>query len=127
MTRKSGWYLMLGLVLSTACCSSAERDQIGGIPAGSRSRALQVEAQQTLRQIYTMQQTYYSVHKQFGADFTSLGMKIPSSARYRYQLTARGSSWNCSATANIDQDATVDTWVVDQSGRITCATNDVTS
>jgi hypothetical protein len=119
--------LIAGLALATAGCTAEKQDEIGAIPASSRAKALQVEAQQMLRQIYSMQQTYYAINKQYGADFASLGIEIPPTARYRYQLTARGSSWNCNATANIDQDATIDTWIVDQSGRVTCATNDAVS
>lgn len=115
------------VALAMAGCTSEKRDEIGGIPASSRSKALQVEAQQTLRQIFTLQQSYYATNKQYGADFTSLGIEIAPTARYRYQLTARGSAFSCSATANIDTDATIDTWVVDQSGRVTCATNDAVS
>lgn len=111
-------------MLSVGGCTADKRDEIGAIPASSRAKALQVEAQQMLRQIYAMQQTYYAVNKQYGADFSAIGVEIPVSARYRYQLTARGAAWSCAATANIDADATVDTWVVDQSGRVTCATDD---
>ena len=127
MQRSNSLGFVIGLTLAIVGCGAETRDEIGGIPAGSRSKALQVEAQQMLRQIYAMQQTYYTVHKQYGADFASLGIEIPGSVRYRYQLTARGTSWSCNATANIDQDATIDSWVVDQSGRVTCATNDAVS
>ena len=127
MTGQAKRFLILAIALTLIGCTSEKRDEIGGIPAASRAKALQVEAQQMLRQIYTMQQTYHAMNKQYGADFASLGIEIPPTARYRYQLTARGSSWSCNATANIDADATIDTWIVDQSGRVTCATNDAVS
>jgi hypothetical protein len=118
---------MLLITLAVGGCTSTDRDRIGEIPAQSEAKAYQVEAQQLLRQIYSMQETYFAANRQYGTDLATIGVAIPRNAHYRYQLTARGSSWSCSATANLDQDATVDTWVVDQSGRITCSSDDAVS
>jgi len=119
--------LLLAVAVVLGACSSEERDQIGSIPSQTQVKAYQVEAQQLLRQIYNMQETYYAAHREYGSDFESIGVSIPRSAHYRFELTARGTTWSCRALANLDQDDTMDTWVVDQSGRITCATDDATS
>jgi hypothetical protein len=113
--------------LTVGGCTSQEQGQIAAIPAQSQAKAYQVEAQQLLQQIFAMQQTYYASNRAYGSEFESIGIAIPGNAHYRFQLTARGTSWSCSATANLDLDATIDTWVVDQSGRITSATNDAVS
>lgn len=108
-------------------CTAQEREDIAAIPSAAQTRAEQVEAQQMLQQIFKLQQAYFAMHKEYGADLGALGVAVPPRSRYQYALAATATSWNCSATANLDHDATVDRWVIDQSGRIACATDDATS
>ncbi|MFQ5607045.1 MAG: hypothetical protein ACE5GA_03790 [Candidatus Zixiibacteriota bacterium] len=119
--------LALALVILAGSCSKERQEQIGGAPSRAKVKAAQVEAQQLLRQISAMQRTYYRTFKRYSSDLNEIGVTLPSNAAYRYDLRASGSSWSCTATANLDNDATVDRWVVDQGGRISCATNDATS
>lgn len=108
-------------------CSKQEQERIGAIPAQSEVKAEQVEAQLMLQQVYTMQEMYYATHMQYGASLSAIGVAVPSSARYRYSLSSTGSTWRCQATANLDQDPTVDSWIVDQSGGVACTTDDATT
>jgi hypothetical protein len=122
--------ILITSLLLTACgvgCNKQDRERIGAIPAQSEVRAEQVEAQQLLQQVYAMQEMYYTTHQQYGASLGDIGVAVPRNARYRYDLSATGSAWRCQATANLDLDATIDSWVVDQAGGVTCTTDDATS
>jgi prepilin-type N-terminal cleavage/methylation domain-containing protein len=98
----------------------------------------QSEAKQMLKQIYTMQhsyrmgavpQSYGDNGLSFGAGvaglFPQIGVEIQASARYTYTIVANATSFTATATANLDDDATVDTWTVDQLGTLLCTINDV--
>ncbi len=115
------------LALLGGACSQQERERIGAIPSQSESQAKQVEAQQLLRQIHAMQQAYYSANMQYGTDLGTIGVTLPTNSRYSYSLSSAGATWNCRATANLDLDPTIDTWVVDQAGGVICTANDATS
>jgi hypothetical protein len=47
-------------------------------------------------------------------------------ARYSYRITADAFSFTATASANIDDDATVDTWTIDQDGNLVNTSDDVT-
>jgi hypothetical protein len=49
------------------------------------------------------------------------------SARYTYRIVADSNSFSCTATANLDDDAAVDTWTIDQDGALTNTINDAAS
>jgi len=118
---------MLALGFLVAGCSQEQQESIGNVPSVAKMKAEQVEAQLLLNQIFKMQQAYYAANRRYTSNLNDIGVTIPSSARYRYAVTSNGSSWSCDATANLDFDATIDTWVVDQRGRVTCATDDAVS
>ena len=113
--------------------------------AGDRSK--QNEAKQILKQIYVMEQTHrqkydtywggtewsdrdidrkYTViaDRENGNNFALIGVQIGESALYSYQIVASESTFTCTATANLDDDATVDTWTVNQNGEITNTVDD---
>ena len=117
----------LALVILVAGCSKEQQESIGNVPSVTKMRAEQVEAQLLLNQIFKMQQAYYAANRRYTSNLDDIGVTIPSSARYRYAVTSSGSSWSCDATANLDSDATIDQWIVDQSGRVICATDDAIS
>ena len=117
----------LMVVFLVVGCSHTQQESIGSAPSVAKMKAEQVEAQQLLSQIFRMQQTYHAANRQYASTLGDIGVTIPSGARYSYSVASSGSSWSCSATANLDFDATIDRWVVDQRGGVTCATNDATS
>ena len=126
---KLNYVLMTALVFGilVAGCSQQQQESIGNVPSVAKMKAEQIEAQQLLNQIFKMQQAYYAANNRYTSNLNDIGVTIPSSARYRYAVTSSGSSWSCNATANLDFDATIDKWVVDQGGRVICATDDATS
>lgn len=127
MNHRNRVLTILILALLGGACSQQERERIGAIPSQSESKAEQVEAELLLQQIYAMQQAYYGSNMKYGDDFATIGVTIPTNSRYSYSLSSTGATWNCKATANLDPDATIDTWTVDQTGGVICTSDDATS
>ncbi len=99
------------------------------------TRAKQSEARQLLKQVYTMQHAYRQAQNTYGdggvtaaagGSFVQIGVEIMLGARYTYVMVAAANTFTCTATANLDDDATIDTWVTDESGVVTNTVNDVT-
>ena len=93
------------------------------------------EAKQILKQIYVMQQAYRQEYDEYWGDgiwadsangngFARIGVQVGTTARYRYTMAAFANTFVCTATANIDDDATVDTWTIDQTGTLSNTIDD---
>jgi len=119
--------LVLALAIVAMGCSNEQQQKIGRVPSVAKMKAEQVEAQQLLNQVFRMQQVYHSANRRYASSLDDIGVTIPPGARYSYSVTSSGSSWSCAATANLDLDATVDTWVVDQNGVAVCTSDDALS
>jgi len=102
------------------------------------TKSKQSEAKQLLKQIYTMEHAYrqefdtYACNGLTGSSaaptaLATIGVEIMVSARYTYAVTAGANTFSCTATANLDDDATNDVWTIDQTGALTCTSNDVDS
>ncbi len=100
------------------------------------TRAKQSEAKQLLKQIYTMQHAYRQANTQYGdggvtaaanGSFPQIGVEVMNSAKYTYVMVAAANTFLCTATADLDDDATIDTWTVNQLGDIVNTINDVTT
>jgi len=96
------------------------------------------EAKQILKQIYVMQEAYrqeydaywgngVSANKNNPNNFARIGVTIMASARYTYALTAAANTFTCTATAKIDDDATVDTWTINDAGTLQNTIDDATT
>jgi prepilin-type N-terminal cleavage/methylation domain-containing protein len=97
------------------------------------TKSKQSEAKQILKQIYVMQRAYRQEKDTYtangasasaGGTFATLGVDIMSTARYTYAITADSTSFTATANANLDDDGTVDTWEINESGTLTCTSND---
>ena len=105
---------------------------------GATSRAKQVEAKQLLRQIYMMEQGYRMEHdtywipdagvkasKDHPKAFAPIGVEIMTQARYEYEITGSENEFNATATArNLDDDPTIDQWLIDQTGKLRAVSDD---
>lgn len=102
------------------------------------SKSKQSEARMLLKQISTMQGAYFMLHDSYCLNgvnassvapvaFAIIHVEIMNSARYTYSMVSGINTFTCTATANIDDDATIDTWTIDQSGTLTNTINDSTS
>jgi hypothetical protein len=92
------------------------------VPWGKQSRARGI-----LIQIHQMQMAYHNQYQSYclnggyanrtdAAGFSRIGVIIDSTDCYRYGMTAENNSFTCVASANLDNDATIDTWKIDQTG-----------
>jgi prepilin-type N-terminal cleavage/methylation domain-containing protein len=97
------------------------------------TKAKQSEAKQILKQIYVMEHSYRQEYNTYACDgeeasaggsFATIGVEVMSSARYTYAITADSNSFTATADANLDDDATVDQWQIDEAGALVCNTND---
>lgn len=93
------------------------------------------EAKQVLKQIYVMQRAYRQEYDEYwgngitadatnGDNFMRIGVQIGRTARYSYVMAASANTFMCTATANIDDDATADTWTIDQTGTLVNTVDD---
>lgn len=108
------------------------------VPMATKSK--QSEAKGILKQIYTMEQTYFQENNTFWAstangdssntdNLATIGVKIMPGARYSYGIIASGvgvtAVFTATATATgLDDDVTTDVWTIDNSGRLVCTTDD---
>ncbi len=100
------------------------------------TKSKQSEAKQLLKQIYTMQRTFRQAQGTYGdngavaaaaGSFPQIGVEVMASAVYSYAMTAAQNTFTCVATANLDDDATIDTWQIDQAGNLQVTLDDVTN
>ncbi len=102
----------------------------------STAKAKTAEARQILKQIHVQQRAYRQqfdtywgngvvVDKDNSEGLMKLGVYVMSSARYTYTIVADRTSYSCTATANLDDDPTVDTWTIDGGGALVNPVNDV--
>jgi type IV pilus assembly protein PilE len=100
----------------------------------STTKAKQSEAKQLLKQVYTMQHAYRQEFNAYclngisaaagSANFARIGVDVGASARYSYAMVSAANTFTCTATANLDDDVTVDTWTINQDGTLACTIDD---
>jgi type IV pilus assembly protein PilE len=103
-------------------------------------RSKQTEAKQLLKQIYVMERahrqefhTYIAGNASAAAPLglASIGVEVGTGAMYTYTVVAGdtgaiSNSFTATATANLDDDATIDTWVIKETGVLQNTANDST-
>lgn len=100
------------------------------------TKAKQTEVQLIMKQIYVNQRSYRqeanSYYQPAGAAstanpnaFSQIWVEIMDPCKYSFTIVANATSFTCTATANIDDDATMDTWTIDENGILTNTVNDV--
>ena len=108
----------------------------------STTKTKQGEAQLILKQVYEMQRAYRQEKDSYypsdgstmivqpGGTFGPLGVELMLSARYSYSITASRTSFVVTAgskgASGLDDDATLDVWTIDQSGKLSCVSDDAT-
>ena len=92
------------------------------------TKSKQSEAKQILKQIYTMERTYRQAQGAYGDNgasfgatsgagtFPEIGVDIGANAVYEYAIVAAQNTFTATATANLDDDATIDTWTITEAG-----------
>ncbi len=91
-------------------------------------KSRQSEAKGILKQIYTMERTFRQETGAYSVDLNAIGVELPDAQvrEYEYAVVLDGTGFTATATANLDDDATVDTWTIDDAGVLTNTINDVT-
>ncbi len=102
----------------------------------STTKSKQTEAKQLLKQIYTMEHAYRQEFNSYCLNgvtasaaaptaFARIGVDIGATARYSYAMVAAVNTFTCTATAtSLDDDATNDVWTIDDTGTLTCTSDD---
>lgn len=104
----------------------------------SAARSKQSEPKQLLKQIYSMQRAYFMLNQSYCLNgvtasataptaFSIIHVEIMPSARYSYGMVSGVNTFTCTATANIDDDVTIDTWTINDAGLLVNTINDATS
>jgi len=103
------------------------------------TKSKQSECKQILKQIYTMERTYRQANNTYWGqgttadslpanqnNFATIGVEIPSGARYQYNVvTATATNLTVTATATgLDDDASNDVWQINEGGVLSCTTDD---
>jgi type II secretory pathway pseudopilin PulG len=100
------------------------------------TKSKQSEAREVLKQVYTMQRAYFIEHDTYCLNgvtasaasptaYSIIAIEIMPSARYTYIINmASPTQFTCTATANLDDDATIDTWTIDETGVLVNTTDD---
>jgi len=98
----------------------------------------QKEAQSILKQIYVLERAYQMEHDAYfipgpgvvasSADptaFSPIALELMASARYSYTIVAAGLGFVARATTNnLDDDATLDIWRIDDTGELVADSDD---
>ena len=87
----------------------------------------QTEAKTNLMAIYTAQKIFHASSRKYATDLDQLGVEIVEGgdAMYTYTLQADENGFTATASGNIDDDTTVDTWSIDQAKTLINLENDV--
>ncbi len=102
------------------------------------TKSKQSEAKQLLKQIYMMEQVYRQENDAYWGNgisatrndqdaFSRIGVQIPASARYIYSIVAGANTFTCTANVpspGLDDDATPDTWTINEAGTLVCTSDD---
>jgi type IV pilus assembly protein PilE len=104
----------------------------------SSTKSKQSEAKLILKQIYVNERTYRqqsttnSYYIPGGPAsaaspnaLNQIWIEIQPTAQYTYTVVGGANAFTATATANIDDDAAIDTWTIDQNGVLTNTINDV--
>lgn len=93
-----------------------------------QARAKQTEAKENLGTIFVFQTSYHGEHDIYALSRTNLGWEPVGNTRYAYSITgASVTQFSAAATANIDNDTTVDRWSINEQKVLSNNPNDVNS
>lgn len=90
-----------------------------------QSKTKQSEARSNLSHIWTLEISYFGSHDTFNT-LDGIGWRADGRTRYSYTVTAWDTvSFLAQATANIDNDAAIDNWQINQRKELTNPLSDV--
>ena len=89
--------------------------------------ARQTEAKTNLSAIYTAQKIYFTLHQSYADDINKLDLSLVQGDPYTFTMEASKSTFKAQAEGNIDDDAALDTWTIDQDKNLFNTIDDVTA
>ena len=95
------------------------------IPAWKAICNGQSEVKTNLATIHAAEKLYHASNGSYTDDHVVLGVDIADDAIYSYGITATASTFTATATANLDDDATEDTWTINQDKQLVQTTDDL--
>ncbi len=92
------------------------------------TKSKQSEAKQLLKQVYTMERAFRQETGSYSLVLNTIGVEVMAGNRYAYVITSTDVTANflCTATGDLDDDATIDTWTINEDGELLNTINDVT-
>jgi len=99
-------------------------------------KAKQSEAKQILKQVFELQNAYRAEYNGYALNagsasaaaptgFARIGVDIMPAARYSYTMVAGATTFTASATCGtLDDDATPDTWTINEAGSLVATSDD---
>ena len=96
---------------------------------GYLQRSKQTEAKVGLSAVYTAQKIYFAINQTYADSLSNLDVQLETGGSSRYSITLTGSSSSFTATAkgNLDDDAVLDNWTIDQNKTLQNTVSDITS
>ena len=96
---------------------------------GYLQRSKQTEAKVGLSAVYTAQKIYFAINQTYADSLSNLDVQLETGGSSRYSITLTGSSSSFTATAkgNLDDDAVLDIWTIDQNKTLQNSVSDITS
>lgn len=86
-------------------------------------KAKQSEAKSNLGNIHVMEEAYFAENDTYGS-LANIGFTTKGTPRYSYSVISGSNTFSASASGNVDDDATVDVWSMDQDKDLVNGTND---
>ena len=96
---------------------------------GYLQRSKQTEAKVGLSAVYTAQKIYFAINQTYADSLSNLDVQLETGGSSRYSITLTGSSSSFTATAkgNLDDDAVLEIWTIDQNKTLQNTVCDITS
>jgi len=92
-----------------------------------QAKSKQAEAKTNLGAIFTSEVSYKSEHDTYTDSLDDLDWAPTGTPRYTYAIVgATTTLFSAQATANLDNDATIDRWTINEKRELVNTTNDVT-
>lgn len=85
----------------------------------------QSEAKIMLQSIYTAQNLYFAQNNTYAQNISDLDIQIPADSKYTYILRAEAKQFTATASANIDKDAALDVWQLNETKELKNLVNDI--
>ena len=96
---------------------------------GHLQRSWQTKAKVGLSSVYTAQKIFFAINQTYADSLSNLDVQLETggSSRYSNTLTGSSSSFTATAKSNLDDDAMLDIWTIDQNKTLQNTVSDITS